>query len=501
MKKIGFILLAVILFGAITVRLYRFDSPIADWHAWRQADTSAVSRNFVQRGFDILHPRFDDLSNVPSGKDNPEGFRFVEFPLYNIAQAGFFILFDFFTLEQWGRIVTIISSLFSIVFLYGLVSRYANRITGLFASFFFAFLPYSIYYGRTLLPDSSMVMAILGGIYFFDRWLSTDVILRPKAEESQRGSFSASRRIRMTTEFILAIIFTACAFLLKPYALFFTLPIIYIAFEKFGFSLFKKWQLWLFMILSIMPLLLWRLWMNQYPEGIPVSNWLFNEGNIRFKGAFFYWLFAERIAKLILGYWGGPLLIFGIFAVTGRNARSGWFFLSFLISSLVYLTVIARGNVQHDYYQIAIIPTIAIFLGLGAHFLLFSHKEGFFNKRVSYFIVVLCSFWMIAFGWYLVRDYFNINNKSVVVAGAAVDRLTPKDAKVIAPYDGDTTFLYQTNRRGWASFQDPLPILIKKGAQFLVLVNPQEKDREIGKTYPIVSETKDYILFDLRILR
>lgn len=241
--------------------------------------------------------------------------------------------------------------------------------------------------------------------------------------------------------------------------------------------------------------------MNQYPEGIPVSNWLFNEGNIRFKGAFFYWLFAERIAKLILGYWGGPLFIFGILAATGRNFRSGWFFLSFLISSLLYLTVIARGNVQHDYYQIAIIPTLAIFLGIGAHFLLFSHNEGFFNKRVSYFIVVLCSFWMIAFGWYLVRDYFNINNRSVVVAGTAVDRLTPKDAKIIAPYGGDTTFLYQTKRRGWASFQDPLPVLIKKGAQFLVLVNPQEKDREIGKTYPIVSETKDYILFDLRTVR
>ena len=205
MKKTGFFLLAVILFGAITVRLYRFDSPIADWHAWRQTDTSAVSRNFVQRGFDILHPRFDDLSNVPSGKDNPEGFRFVEFPLYNIAQAGFFILFDFFTLEQWGRIVTIISSLFSIVFLYGLVSRYANRITGLFASFFFAFLPYSIYYGRTLLPDSSMVMAILGGIYFFDLAIK---------KEFQISNFKF--QIKQWIYFFMAIFFAASAFLLKP---------------------------------------------------------------------------------------------------------------------------------------------------------------------------------------------------------------------------------------------------------------------------------------------
>ena len=83
-------LLFVILVLGFLVRLYRFDSPIADWHSWRQADTSAVSRNFATYGFDILHPRFDDLSNVPSGLENPRGYRFVEFPIYNIAQAGLF---------------------------------------------------------------------------------------------------------------------------------------------------------------------------------------------------------------------------------------------------------------------------------------------------------------------------------------------------------------------------------------------------------------------------
>ena len=79
MKRVKYFLLLLILIGAFGVRLYRFDGPIADWHSWRQSDTSAVSRNFVKYGFDILHPKFDDLSNVPSGLDNPNGYRFVEF--------------------------------------------------------------------------------------------------------------------------------------------------------------------------------------------------------------------------------------------------------------------------------------------------------------------------------------------------------------------------------------------------------------------------------------
>src|SRR5581483_12450551 len=95
-KNFSFWMLLAILIGAFVVRLYRLNNPIADWHSWRQADTSAVSRNFVKHGYDILHPRYDDLSNVQSGYDNPNGYRFVEFPVYNIAQAGLFQMFHVF---------------------------------------------------------------------------------------------------------------------------------------------------------------------------------------------------------------------------------------------------------------------------------------------------------------------------------------------------------------------------------------------------------------------
>src|ERR1035437_10830132 len=115
--EIGFLVLIFLL--GFVARLCRFNGPVADWHSWRQADTSSVSRNFVSGGFDLLHPTFDDLSNVPSGKyDNPQGFRFVEFPVYNVFQAGLFMTVGHLTLEEWGRMVTIFCSLLSAIFLY-----------------------------------------------------------------------------------------------------------------------------------------------------------------------------------------------------------------------------------------------------------------------------------------------------------------------------------------------------------------------------------------------
>ena len=102
---------------------------------------------------------------------------------------------------------------------------------------------------------------------------------------------------------------------------------------------------------------------------------------------------------------------------------------------------------------------------------------------------------MLAFSWLSIRAYYNINNPAIVRAGQAVNSLIPPNAKVIAPYDGDTSFLYQINRQGWASFEKELPKMIKMGADFLVIVNPTGHD--VGKTYKIISFTDDYILVDL----
>jgi len=88
--------LALIFALALLLRLYKIDNPIADWHSWRQADTAAVSRNFLKYGFNPLYPRFDDLSCTASMRENPQGWRFVEFPIFNLIHAGLFKVFNYF---------------------------------------------------------------------------------------------------------------------------------------------------------------------------------------------------------------------------------------------------------------------------------------------------------------------------------------------------------------------------------------------------------------------
>ncbi|MBP9759174.1 hypothetical protein KBD45_05760, partial [Candidatus Dojkabacteria bacterium] len=62
--KSEYFLLSLLLIVGFIVRLYKIDNPVADWHSWRQADTSAVSRNFINDGINTLYPTYDDISSI-----------------------------------------------------------------------------------------------------------------------------------------------------------------------------------------------------------------------------------------------------------------------------------------------------------------------------------------------------------------------------------------------------------------------------------------------------
>lgn len=466
-------------------RLYRFNNPIGDWHAFRQSDTSAVSKVYVERGINLLYPTYFDISNIQSGKDNPQGYRFVEFPIFNFFQAVTYSSIGILSLEEWGRAISIIATLISTLLIYLLVKKHLDYLSAIFAAFFYAILPFSVFYGRVILPDPSTAMCILAAIYFFDKWISS---VKGKGESVKTQSYLG-----------LAIIFAGGAFLLKPFALFFTLPLLYLSWQKFGFRMFKKWELYVLLVLSVLPLIAWRLWISQFPEGIPVSLWLFNEGNIRFTGAFFNWIFAERIGKLILGYFGVVLLALGLFK---RTEKSYGFFMSFLLSSLIYVIVVARGNVQHDYYQILILPTICIFLGRGVSLLLslptLLLKNLYINMMVSFLTLMVIIAFSFSFSWFFVRDYFNINNRGLITAGEIADKKLPADARVIAANNGDTSFLYYINRKGWPSYEKSPEELKLMGATHIVIPNPTPEDFSgLGKKFKITYKSPEVLILKL----
>jgi len=454
---------------SIALRLYKITAPVADWHSWRQSDTAAVARNYMQFGIDPLHPRYDDLSNIQSGFDNPQGYRMVEFPLYQVIGAYIGNALPIISIEVILRILTIIASTLTGLALGILILRRVGTIAGIATSFVYAILPYSMFYGRTILPDPHAVMWAVGSLLCMDIGMT---VMKRKWIYIVLGALMAS-----------------LAILIKPVAGFLLLPIIGLVLsdkKKFG-------TLLLYAAIAIVPFLLWRQWILKYPEGIAVYAWLFNANNIRFKGAWFNWLFAERVAKLILGYWGMILLGFGLVAPIKKEHKGILFW--FIVGSLAYMIILAAGNVQHDYYQIVILPTITAIVGAGIGWV-FTQKG---NRIALYATSIVSIIFMCMFSWYTIRTFYWINRPEIVEAGQMANKLLPKDAKVIAPYNGDTTFLYQTGRQGWPLGFD-IDKKIKMGATHYVTVSPTDADletKDLAKIYTVLVRNDKYAIIDL----
>ena len=126
-RLLDFITLGVILIGGFLVRLYKIDNPVADWHSWRQADTASVTRVYLQEGLNLLYPKYHDVSSIQTGLTNLEGYRMVEFPLFNFFHYLFYNLLPQISFEIWGRLVSIFSSLISAFFLFLLGKRFIGK--------------------------------------------------------------------------------------------------------------------------------------------------------------------------------------------------------------------------------------------------------------------------------------------------------------------------------------------------------------------------------------
>jgi len=475
MKKIDFFILIFILIVACCFRLYKINTPLADLHSWRQVDTAAVAKNFIKDGFDLLHPRYDDLSSIETGFENPNGYRFVEFPIYNALFAFAFKILPLFSLEAYGRLTSIFFSLIIIAIIYYLALKENSRVTAISSSLIYAIMPFFVFFSRTILPETTATAFALLAIFFL---------------------YIYSKKI------IWLIISTICfsaAILIKPTTIFFGIPLLYLFFLKFNLNVFKKPHFYLYFILAIVPFLLWRYYISFFPEGVPANSWLITsvntfEGqkNIFFKPAFFRWIFFERINNYIFGGYLVAFFVLGLLAKPKKLVLC-----SMLFSSLVYLFVFQGGNVQHEYYQVLILPSLAIFAGLGIDYIV-KNKKNLIHPVISYFIIIVIFCLSLFFSFYKVRDYYNYPADLVQIANI-VNSLTKENDRIVTDRMGDTTLLYLMNRRGSPSPYKILSDFKKDGYKYFVTLNRDviEKVKIENNYSSIVFENDKFALFGL----
>lgn len=455
LQKLDWIVLGIIILVGLILRLYNYNTPLADYHSWRQVDTAAVARNFARDDFNLLQPKYDDLTSIQSGKDNPTGLRYVEFPIYNAMMAGVYKVMPFFPIEVWGRIISALMSLVVVGVIYFLAYKESSRFTAIAAASVYAIFPYFVFFSRTVLPENTALGFVFLSILFLYLFCRSE----------QKG--------KLITYFTLSVIFFSMSILVKPTAIFYGLVLAFLFLRKYKMDVFKQVPLYIYFILAATPFIAWRLYIQQFPEGIPASTWLFTdvetfEGrkNIFFKPAFFRWIFFERINNQILGGYMTFFLVLGAIA-----KPKNWLLPVIGLAGFIYLFTFQGGNVQHEYYQIIIFPALAIFIGLGFNFIIKQNKL-LIHPAFLTVIVIACVGLSWFFSFYKVRDFYGVPNDLIQIAGI-VKTLTRPEDKIITDRYGDTTLLYLMDRKGSPAIYKDIVNMRPDGYKYLVVTVPE----------------------------
>lgn len=479
-QKFDAIILGCVLIAGLILRLYQINAPLSDAYSWRQADTAAVARNFVKDGFNLMQPHYDDLSSIQSGLDNPQGFRFVEAPIYNAIFAVIYKVLPILPIEVYGRITTVVFSLIIIVILYYLLLREVNRTASFFGSLTYAILPAFVFFSRVVLPETAAVLFAFLAILFLYWW-------HPQKKEASFFNLTIS------------LICFAISMLIKPTAVFYGLALIYLFVARYKFEVLKKFDFYIYFFLATLPLILWRLYIQKYPEGIPSSDWLIGmvntyEGqkNIFFKPAFFRWVFYERINLMIFGGFLTPFFVVGVLSKLKKP-----FLHVILICGFIYLFVFQGGNVQHEYYQTILLPPLALFVGIGVSLFL-EDKKKFIHPLFIYPLIIFSFILSFSFSYYYkVKDFYtypaDLNQMAKII-----DTFTKPDDKIITDRLGDTTLLYLANRKGAPMLYHTIEQLKAEGyAYYMTDKKEIISQLKIQKKYPILFENSQFSFYKL----
>lgn len=479
MKKLYIIILI-----SLALKLFHITYPVLGWHSWRQSDTATITRNFHENGYNILYPQIN-------WGGTGTGYVESEFHIYPFIVA---LLYGVFGQHDFlGRIVSLIFSLLTVYGLYLLVRRYINEETALWSALIYAILPLNIFYGRAFMPEATMLMCSVYSIYFFSRWL-----------DEEKAKY-----------FLFTLIFTTSAILIKLPAMYLGLPMLYLAFQKYRFRLFKDYRIYMLVVLIFLPVVLWyhhahQLFLN---GGSSFGIWTYGQDKwgtftLLFDPAWYNDIFFKSIAERHLTYPGFILMLFGLFIK--REHKGEKLFDVWLIAMLLYIFIAAQAHRAQEYYTLPFDIAASVFIAkfLAKYLPMSSITKAFTAHRLKATFAVICVVLICILSYLRVARFLNGESmdSAVLKIGSDMRSLSHNDDKVISVSSGNPSLLYHSHRTGWTVYpvQIDSVFLNKKkheGAKWIIAEksefenskSPDKLEYLLGN-FRVVKNEKDYVI-------
>lgn len=345
------------------LKLYHLTAPALDWHSWKQVTTLAKARYIYQDGLvSFFVPRVD----LFTGLDVDSNKGFAEVPILHLLMAlGYWAIGG--EAEWVGRLWSIAFALLGGVYLAALVRGRLPALAGAGAVAIYALSPMDTYFYRTLISDVPMTATITMGMFHFVRWME---------DERPRDAVGCA-------------VGTALAALFKVYALFIGVAYVWLILRRAGWrALFRPAHL-VIGAGSVVPIAAWLAYGYRYfPDkpgvgrNLTASTELLGSWRVLLDPDYYSALWA-RMGDFALTPLLGLLFLAAAFGALWGAYRSGsrppaaarsaspwtrpWpdWLVGWWLGALVYLLVVREGNHVHDYYQMCLLPPLALGAGLG----------------------------------------------------------------------------------------------------------------------------------------
>lgn len=469
--------MTLVLAGALSLgfmaRAATFQSPLFDFHSWRQADTATISRNFVEERMNPLYPQVDYRGDREVGYVET-GF---ELHAFLVAVAASVVGFS----VHLGRALSILSFPFSAWLLSGFVRERYGAATGVTAVVLYAVgLPLTMYVDRAFMNEPLLALLALGSLR------AAQVYLRA-------GGLGAGAAL------VAAMVLIA---IVKPTHLGVGAAVAGLFIERDGWRGLARWELWATGVAAAGAAALWFTHAHNLYEQTGLTFGLTNklfDAEVLFSAAFASKI-AARVVKDLLGPIGSLALLVGL-VVAVRRGR--WAEPLGVAAFVLYLIVVTPGNFAHNYYQLPLIPVATPLIALGITHVVHAageRRQWSADRRV---VVLAGLLWLTAFSTFVrnvsFHSWYEVDQSRVRICEALGTRLAPDQRVAFAGY-GSPDVLFCVDRKGWLLEDHELTTerfseLIAKDAVIVAERRFTEINELLGRVGVEVTSTPEFVAF------
>ncbi|MBI2387943.1 MAG: glycosyltransferase family 39 protein [Elusimicrobia bacterium] len=414
--------LAVVAFLSLLVHAKGLTAPLLDYHFHRQVNTASIARGYWRGALPIAQPRID----WDGGEDRLAA---TELPvhmwlygkLWPVGGLG----------EKWGRLISVAASLFTALLLFAFFDEELGREAAFWGASLFSLLPVEVYFGRTVQPEATALLALVAALFFWSRSLDDG---------------------RPWSAWALAV---SCAFvavgLKLPYA-HLLVPLAGLTWRKLGRRTLSDWRMYAAGLASMGGVIAWYLHARQGVYVVPTHAGEYT--NLLDYSRILYFIqfqIFSRFPEVVMTYAGVVFLAVGARRILWEKRDAFW--ISWFFGVVLHLFAMSGYSHSHEYTALPLAPVAAGLIGAGVARLrekaAAAKNRSFALAGVALLLVAIPAHSALRIShWY--RQGFDY----ALGAAKAADAVSEKGDLFYTNCQAPSVLLYYLDRRGWSGELD-----------------------------------------------